>query len=161
MIGLERGLRHLAWADDQFFAAVAELPSKALAATYSPDSWPVGRLLVHIVEGAEWYRYCLTGVAWAGVTAPRDGTDVDELRSYLSTVNAALLVQASLPDAEVDFAEGDDMKSALRSTILTQAIVHSAEHRAQVACALATRGFAGPSLDDLDLWAFERHERTA
>ena len=33
------------------------------------------------------------------------------------------------------------------------------EHRAHIACALEVGGFHGFALDDIDLWAFEVHER--
>lgn len=55
MIELSRGLRHLAWANDRFFASLAELPPAALRATYAPDAWAVDRLAMHIVGGSEWY----------------------------------------------------------------------------------------------------------
>ncbi len=42
-----------------------------------------------------------------------------------------------------------------RSTILSQAIHHATEHRAQIASALEAKGFTPVDLDELDLWAFE------
>ena len=42
-----------------------------------------------------------------------------------------------------------------RSTILSQAIHHATEHRAQLASALEAKGFKPMDLDELDLWAFE------
>lgn len=158
MIGIERGLRHLSWADDQLFEYMADMPSKALQATYAPDTWPVGRLLTHIVDGAQWYRFCLTGEPWVELLSPRDDMDITELRTYLRSVNASLLAQAELPDERVTFDDDGTQRSAWRSTILTQAIVHAAEHRTQIACALAAHGLQPPVLDDLDLWAFETAE---
>jgi uncharacterized damage-inducible protein DinB len=42
-----------------------------------------------------------------------------------------------------------------RSTILSQAIHHATEHRAQLASALEAKGFEPVNLDDLDLWSYE------
>ena len=42
-----------------------------------------------------------------------------------------------------------------RSTILSQAIHHATEHRAQIASALEAKGFTPVNLDDLDLWSYE------
>jgi len=42
-----------------------------------------------------------------------------------------------------------------RSTILSQAIHHATEHRAQIASALEAKGFAPVDLDELDLWSYE------
>ena len=161
MIDLTRGLRHMAWADDRFFAGLATVPDAALAVSYAPGAWPVAQLATHIVGAAEWYRYCLTGALWTDLAAPVTGADVEGLRSYLGELDAALLAQAALPDAEMSFTDEHGPRTALRSTLLTQAIVHAGEHRAQIACALAAHGFAGPSLDDIDLWAFEAWERAS
>lgn len=161
MIDLTRGLRHMAWANDRYFAGLATLPDAALAVSYAPDAWPVARLAVHIVEAAEWYRYCLTGVSWTQLAAPVTGADIEVLRAYLGELDAVLLEQAGQADGDISFADEDGPRTALRSTLLTQAVVHAAEHRAQIACALAAHGFPGPSLDDIDLWAFEAWERAS
>jgi uncharacterized damage-inducible protein DinB len=42
-----------------------------------------------------------------------------------------------------------------RSSILSQAIHHATEHRAQIASALEAKGFTPVNLDDLDLWSYE------
>ncbi len=154
-----RGLRHLAWADELFLTALADLPDEAFTVSYAPGGWSVGQLTAHIVEAAEWYRYCLTGHMWTDLRAPVTGAEVLVLRGHLRDLDATLLAQAQAPDGEVTFEDENGERTALRSTLLLQAIVHSTEHRAQIACALAAHGFTGPSLDDLDLWAFESWER--
>lgn len=161
MIDLGRGLRHMAWANDRFLAGLASIPDAALTVSYAPDAWPVARLATHIVGAAEWYRYCLTGAMWTDIAEPVTGAQVEPLRAYLGELDAVLLEQAALPEAELSFVDEDGPRTALRSTLLTQAIVHAGEHRAQIACALAAHGFAGPSLDDIDLWAFEAWERAS
>lgn len=159
MIDLSRSLRHLAWADDRFFASLASLPAAALDAQVAPREWPVGRLAMHIVGGAEWYRYCLTGEQWTDLELPGAPSDVEALRVHLAVLDAALLAQVAQSDGPVEFEDENGPGSALRSTILTQACLHAAEHRAQIACALQVAGLPAPSLDDLDLWAFESFER--
>jgi uncharacterized damage-inducible protein DinB len=42
-----------------------------------------------------------------------------------------------------------------RSTILSQAIHHATEHRAQFAAALEAKGFTPLDLDEIDLWSYE------
>lgn len=159
MIDLSRALRHLGWADDRFFAGLAELPPAALQSRVAAGEWTVGQLAMHIVGGAEWYRHCLTGAPWTDLRIPQDSDGVRALRSHLMTLDAALLLEAAGPDERVEFEDEDGPRSALRSTILTQACLHAAEHRAQIACALQVSGFSAPVLDDLDLWAFEDVER--
>lgn len=161
VIDLSRGLRHLAWADALLFERLAGMPASALQARYAPDAWTVGRLAQHIVSGAEWYRYCLTGVQWTDLVLPTSADDVIALQGHLAALDALLLEQAAQPDELVTFADEDGPSSAWRSTILTQACLHATEHRAQIACALEVAGIAGLRLDDFDFWAFESFERSA
>lgn len=164
MIELTRGLRHLAWADDWMFDRLSNLPAEAMLARYAPESWSVARLALHIVGGAEWYRYCLTGTPESGIY-PGD-VDLETLRAHvlaqrghLAELDALLLAQADLPDEPLTIAEDGRSFTAMRSTILSQACLHGVEHRAQIACALEVNGYSGFALDDIDLWAFETYER--
>lgn len=159
MIGIERGLRHLAWADDRFFVHLATLPAEAFAVSYAPDAWSVGRLATHIVGAAEWYRYCLTGEHWTDLRPAANSDDARVLHHHLMDLDATLIAQAAGDDARVTFADEGGETSAMRSSLLAQAILHSVEHRAQIACALLVNGFDAPVLDDLDLWAYEAWER--
>jgi uncharacterized damage-inducible protein DinB len=164
VIDLTRALRHLGWADDWMFDRLADLPPEALLARYTPESWSVARLALHIVGGAQWYRYCLTGTPESTVY-PGD-LDLEELRAHvlaqrapLADINALLVEQASLPDDLLTIEEEGRSFTALRSTILSQACLHGVEHRAQISCALEVNGYTGFALDDIDLWAFETYER--
>jgi len=56
---------------------------------------------------------------------------------------------------EIKTSEGQ-LIQRWRSTILSQAIHHATEHRAQIASALEAKGFTPINLDDLDLWEFEK-----
>lgn len=157
MIALDRGLRHLQWADDAFFATLERQPPEALEARATPTSWTVGHLARHIVEGAQWYRYCLTGTPWTDLRLPQGAADIAALRSELAEVDATLVAQGALADQRVAFRDEHGEATAMRSTILTQACLHGAEHRAQISIALDVCGFSPIVLDDLDLWAFELH----
>lgn len=164
MIELTRSLRHLGWADAWMFERLADLPPEAMLARYAPESWSVARLALHIVGGAEWYRYCLTGAPETDVY-PGD-VDLEALRTHvlgqrehLAELDALLLAQAHLPDGLLTILEDGGSFTAMRSTILSQACLHGVEHRAQIACALEVDGYGGFALDDIDLWAFETYER--
>lgn len=158
MIDLTRGLRHLAWANDRFYAQLQELPAEALGAKYAPDAWSVGRLAAHIVMGTDWFRYCLTGRPWTDLTDLAVAGDIAALRTFLAQADADLLAEADKADALLTFEDEDGPRQALRSTLLTQAIVHAAEHRAHIATALEVSGAGRIDLDALDLWAFEVYD---
>ncbi|MFM8894094.1 MAG: hypothetical protein ACKOE2_01665, partial [Actinomycetales bacterium] len=103
-------------------------------------------------------RYCLTGQSWTDLRPARGSGDVQALREHLAILDATLLAQVTEVDDRVQFTDENGPRTALRSTILTQACLHAAEHRAQIASALLVNGFSAPVLDDLDLWAYELAE---
>ena len=68
-----------------------------------------------------------------------------------------LLDCVKLDEVQIEFLNYEDkLVKRWRSTILSQAIHHATEHRAQIASALEAKGFTPVNLDDLDLWSFER-----
>ena len=158
MVDMTRALWHLAWADEQFFSAFAALPVPAMGARYAPDHWPAGHLAAHIIGGASWYRYCLTGTPELDTTWVRTPADIGGLVPQLLEIDALLLDQAALPDELVTF-DDDGPRTVMRSTLLGQACLHAAEHRAQISCALEASGLPSIVLDDLDFWAFEAATR--
>ena len=154
MIDMTTAMRHLSWADELLFTQLAGLPEGSLEATYGPRDLTVGHLARHIVGGAEWYRYCLTGIRWTELGLPETPSDLGQLRLHLRAVNEVLLAQASLADGSVEFIDEDGPRTAMRSMLLAQACYHSTEHRTQIACALEVSGVPGITLDDYDLWSW-------
>jgi uncharacterized damage-inducible protein DinB len=78
------------------------------------------------------------------------------LLEQAATVDAALLECVKLDDIQLEFENYEGkMVKRWRSTILSQAIHHATEHRAQLASALEAKGFKPVNLDDLDLWSYE------
>jgi uncharacterized damage-inducible protein DinB len=114
---------------------------------------------VHIVSGAEWYAHVLTGERWTELSVPSHAADLASLAERLIYLDALLLAQVELPDERVGFEDEGGPRAAYRSTILSQACLHSTEHRAQIACALEVCQFPRIDLDSYDLWAFEEHEK--
>ena len=90
--------------------------------------WPAGHLAAHIIGGASWYGYGLTGApeldtTWVRTPADIGGTPVPQLLE----IDALLLDQATLPDEPVTFEDGGP-RTVMRSTLLGQACLHA--HRA-------------------------------
>lgn len=161
MVDMTRALRHLAWADEQFYTQFAALPEAAMGARYATDHWPAGHLAAHMMASAGWYRYCLTGAPGLDTEWVRTPADLGGMLPRLLEIDAVLLEQAALPDELLTIQEDDGTFTALRSTLLSQACLHAAEHRAQVSCALEASGFPSIVLDDLDFWEFEKSENSA
>ena len=154
-----RLLRHMAWANQRIYDAVKSLPDFALGAYIVNPEWTAGRILQHIVGGADWYVYCLTKAAWRDIKLPESMMDLKLLREQLAEFDAKISSQSELPDEYITIKEDEGTWQALRSTILAEAIYHSAEHRTQLIDALESKGFSPISLDDLDLWKFGRFEK--
>ena len=153
-----RLLRHMAWANQRVYSALADLPELALGAYIVDAGWTAGRTLQHIVEGAQWYVFCLTGAPGRDIKLPESMKDLNLLRKQLAESDAKLLIQSEFPDEYLTIKEEDGRWEALRSTILAQAVYHAIEHRTQLIDALQSKGFSPISLDDLDLWQFGQFE---
>ena len=154
-----RLLRHMAWANKRVFDAVKSLPDLALGAYIVNAGWTAGHILQHIVGGADWYVYCLTGTPWRDIKLPESMSDLDLLQQHLTKFDEKIFSESEIPDEYITIKEDDGSWQALRSTILAQAIYHAAEHRTQLIDALESKGFSPIYLDDIDLWKFERYER--
>ena len=79
------------------------------------------------------------------------------MKEQAAKVDSILAACVKLDDIQIEFTNFEDkLVKRWRSTILSQAIHHATEHRAQIASALEAKGFAPMNLDDLDLWEFEK-----
>lgn len=155
MITLERILKHMAWANQEIFGKVSKLEDQALQAFITDPKWNVGEILFHITSSADWYGYRLTGVSAEETMPPKNMQELSILQSKLATYDARLLKLAEAADADVILKREEGDIKRMRSTILSQAIHHATEHRAQAVAALEFAGYKAVNLDDYDLWSYE------
>ena len=154
MISLEPSLKHMAWADDTLFAAVRDLPADRLTLAAHDPGWTVGRGLMHILQGMEWYRFLLFRAQWSELRTPASSDDVEALRVQLASMYSSLIDAAKEPDAVIEFEDEGGQRRALRSVVLAQAAYHAAEHRAGIVAILHSHGERSIHLDDYDVWAW-------
>jgi uncharacterized damage-inducible protein DinB len=151
---LDRLLRHMAWANAAAFARLADVPDSALVLAAPRNEWTVAMILDHIVLAAEGYAARLEGAARPErSTPPTTVAELAGLAARCATYDARIRAQAAVPDGPAGFRDHGNVVRA-RSTILSQAIHHATEHRAQIAGALATNGIDAIDLDALDVWAY-------
>ena len=151
---LDRLLRHMAWANAQVVTRLLEQPVEALALTAPRNEWSAGRILAHILDGAQGYVTRMEGVPRPpNLEPPASTEELADLGARLADVDARLRRQATEPDVLIGHPADPD-RSDRRSTILGQAIHHATEHRAQIAGALATNGNDAVDLDAIDLWEY-------
>lgn len=154
-----RLLRHMAWANHRVLSAVKELPDHALGAYIANSEWTAAHILQHIVDGADWYVFCLTGALSGNIKLPESTKGLDILQEQLAEFDARISSQSELPDEYLTIKEEKESWQALRSTILAQAIYHAIEHRTQLIDALESKGFSPILLDEVDMWQYGKFER--
>jgi uncharacterized damage-inducible protein DinB len=151
-IGIEKLLGHMAWANQKLIAALADLPNEALSAFATDPEWKVAEILRHFMSSADWYGWRVTGEDHIDFPAP---TQISELSLYAelaATFDDRLLRASREPDLVFQSPGYDRLRA--RSTIISQAVHHATEHRAQIVSALEAQGFKSISLDGFDLWEY-------
>lgn len=166
---LERILKHMAWANQEIIGKIAELPKEALEAYAVNPEWTVGTIVRHIGDASNWYVWRLLDrdaftaedkAFWDARLKDADSEgplmkDISNVLAILKDSDAWLLEQSLLPDADVAREFRGEEHVFKRSTILSQAVHHATEHRAQAVSALELRGFDSIILDDYDLWSYQ------
>ncbi len=158
-IDTNRLVRHMNWANQRVYSAVQELPDAALGSYLVNAEWTAAQILEHIVAGAEWYVYCLTGRPLVRFDQPESMADVARLALVLLERDAIVAQEALKDDEVLAIDMGDGVYEHYRSTLIAQAIHHATEHRAQLIDALEFRGYKPINLDDIDLWGFADFEK--
>jgi uncharacterized damage-inducible protein DinB len=149
--------RHNLWANLRLLDACAALNEQQLAATTAGTYGPIYNTLRHIVAAEQGYLRRLSGRQPETPLQPEDNPDVAALRDYARHTGEGLIaIAASAAPADVVPLEWDDQQWPVpASLILTQAINHATEHRAQVMTILTQQGVEPP---DLSAWAYiEEH----
>ena len=158
---VERSFKHMAWANAQMFSILKGLPNEAINfSAWNPD-WTVGKIAHHIViaEGRLISRI-LNQPSPAENDAPTTAEEINELITVCAERDAQLFSLIDTPDELRMFVRYGNEVEFLTSTILVQAVHHASEHRAQISDILATNKMDVLNLDEIDLWSFEKWEKS-
>lgn len=160
-ISLERLLKHMLWANQRTIKHLQSLSEDSLKAYSIKPEWHVGEIIFHIVDSANEYANRLiidSGVIKLDLSSIDDVnkiSDLDKLMDQALQIDKKLLECLNLDDVEVEYKTySGRLVKDWRSTILSQAIHHATEHRAQISSALEAKGFTPVDLDELDLWRY-------
>jgi uncharacterized damage-inducible protein DinB len=154
MISITKSLEHMAWSNQQIFKALSELPEEIYGLRAAEGEWPLGRIATHLLGSGEWYRYILTGEKWTDLKSIRDHQILFNSAKYLANLDQILIEQSKLEDEIIEFQNENSLDRTTRSIVLSQAVMHAAEHKGQMATVLKMHGFL-LDLDRFDLWSFE------
>ncbi len=129
-IGLERLLRHMAWANQLTIEHLATLPEAALKSFATNPEWFVAEITHHIVDSADAYAFRITGkypeVPGESIQEIGKIADLEVLAKQAAAIDAALLESAKLDDELLEFKNySGNLVKRWRSTILSQSIHHA------------------------------------
>jgi len=158
-ISLQRALEHMAWANQEIYKLIAELPDDALDAYATDPEFTVREILRHIASSSGGYASRLEGIQAEVLEQPKNMADLRDIAKVLATNDARLLKLVELEDKAIAITRDDETTHWLRSTIITQAVHHSIEHRAHAVSALEARGYKKVDLDEFDVWGYELSQR--
>ena len=158
---VERSFKHMAWANKQMLTILQGLPDEAINfSAWNPD-WTVGTIAHHIViaEGRLISRITQQP-APVEFDSPKTASDISKLITVCAERDAQLLSLINTPDEMRVFVRYGNEVEFLTSTILVQAVHHASEHRAQISDILAANSMDVLNLDEIDLWSFEKWEKS-
>jgi uncharacterized damage-inducible protein DinB len=144
----------MAWSNQQIFKALSELPEEIYGLRAAEGEWPLGRITTHLLGSGEWYRFILTGEKWTDLKSIRDHQILFDSAQHLANLDQILIEQSKLEDELIEFQNENGLDKTTRSMVLSQAVMHAAEHKGQMATVLKMHGFS-LDLDRFDLWSFE------
>lgn len=161
-------LAHMAWANQEILTKVSELPDEALDAYMVNPEWTAREIIHHIVRSAHFYGYRLKINSLEDLkdgeaerarhieseVIPAKSSDVKAMLASLRDADAILMRESLLPDGTVYREWEGEIIARNRSTVISQAVHHATEHRAQLISALEFRGYNTISLDDYDVWGY-------
>lgn len=155
LLSLERALKHMSWANQEVYKLIISLPDKALNAYATDPEWTVGEILRHIASSSGGYGARLKGMDAEVLVRPETMQELKVIAKQLLSNDAELLELANVNDEKIAIIREGETTYWMRSTIVTQAIHHATEHRAQAVSALEAKGFKAVNLDDYDVWSYE------
>ena len=157
MISLELLLKHMGWANQEIYKAVQKLDNKVLDYYIVDPEWTVKRILIHTVSAAHSYEQRLAGneLVKLELDNPDSPEVINELLNHLQRIDTDSLKYVDMEDNDIHYilSDGGERTSKV-STILSQMVFHSAEHRAQIVAALDKHGVRDINLDEFSVWGY-------
>ena len=100
-ISLQRALEHMAWANQEIYKLIAELPDEALDAYATDPEFPVREILRHIASSSGSYASRLEETAPVVLEQPKNMAELRELSKILAVNDARLLKLVDLEDKTI------------------------------------------------------------
>lgn len=153
MIAVETSLNHMAWSNQKIFSFFSDQPDEVFGFKAAEGEWPIGQILTHLVGSCEWYRYCLNKTSWTDLKPIINGATAREYLSVIADLDQVLIKAASGENENLIIQGESGIITATTTLILSQSVMHAAEHKGQIAAIMKQNG-SQLDLDALDLWNF-------
>ena len=153
MISLETSLKHMAWSNQKVFNFFAEQPEDVFGLKAVEGEWSIGQILSHLAGSGEWYRYCLNKTEWTDLKPIINGSVAKEFLAIMAELDEVLVTAVTGPDLDLVIEGNNGIITATTSLILSQSVIHAAEHKGQIAT-IMKRHRRHLDLDALDVWSF-------
>ena len=142
----------MTWSNYEFFHELATLPDEIYDLRADEGEWPIGKIFNHFLDAGQWYRFLLTQIPWTENVKIVDSQGLLAMREQLREIDETLVEALSADDGIITYTDDDGReRKTFRSIVLTQAVVHTAEHKGQLATILRQHGFT-IDLDKYDVW---------
>ena len=121
MISTEVSLKHMAWSNQLIFEEVSKLPEDIYGLKAAEGEWPVGKILTHFINAAEWYKYCATGIDWEDAIPIKNHEILKSEAKRLAKLDEIIVAQSNRTDELCTYTDESGETSAPLSVILAQA----------------------------------------
>lgn len=151
----------MAWANNRALTLIEGLPDEAINfSAWNPD-WTVGTIAHHIViSQGRLVSRIIKQPTPPELEPPKSAAEISHLIERCAKLDEQLLSLIDTPDEIRSFIRLGNPVEFRTSTILVQAVHHASEHRAQISDILAANNMDVLNLDEIDLWSFEKWERS-
>lgn len=151
----------MAWANNRALTLLEGLSDEAINfSAWNPD-WTVGTIAHHIViSQGRLVSRIIKQPAPPELEPPKTAAEISQLIERCAKLDEQLLSLIDTPDEVRSFTRLGSPVEFRTSTILVQAVHHASEHRAQISDILAANNMDVLNLDEIDLWSFEKWERS-
>ena len=159
MISLDLLLKHMQWANKEIYTEVSKLDSEVLDYYVIDPEWKIKTILLHIAKASNNYGQFVNGVTETEpleLEEPSSSDDIKVLTDKLYEIDQGLIDNQGIGDIDLTIKMRSGVKEHKSSTILSQMVFHSAEHRAQIVAALDRHNVRSINLDDYDVWSYIR-----
>ena len=148
----------MAWSNQKVFEQLAKLPESIYGLKAADGEWPIGKLVTHFLGSGEWYRFLLNGAKWTELEKIQSHETLARSAKYLALLDEVIIRESLKLDGEIVYIGDDENEhKTTRGLVLSQAVMHTAEHKGQLATILKVHGYH-LDLDALDHWSFAANQ---